>query len=124
MSDEHRQARRFGLPRARQAALDRLARAYADDDIELPDYERRATAVQLADNLDELRRIMDDVPDFDVSALVPGGSTGAAPVHSPSDEANASAPEASAEEMRTALQILGNESRRYWSYGGSSCSEM
>lgn len=108
MTDEYAEARRFGLPRAKEAALDRIARAYADDDMELSDYERRTADIQAAEHLDELQRIMSDVPDFDVTALVPRSD--GAPTRAPGGYA---APEGrrggGAEEgMHTMFQVLGD----------------
>ncbi len=78
MSTDHPTPRRFGLPRIRQAALDRLARGYADDDIEIDDYEHRTEAVNAAESVDEIARIMADVPDFNVDdpAIFSGGAPG------------------------------------------------
>ena len=95
MSEGSQEPRRFGLPRARKAALDRLAQAYADDDIELSEYERRTAAAQSSDSLDELQRIMHDVPDFDLTELVPKTRVGE--------------PAARAEPYKEELQPYGGE---------------
>ncbi len=108
MSEEPGKMRRFGLPRARRAALDRLAEAYADDDIELSDYEQRTTAVHAAEDLDELQRIMHDVPDFDVAPPVPrtgGGENQATAASHPLDASPAERPEL---DMETTVQLLGD----------------
>ncbi|MFP4483978.1 MAG: DUF1707 domain-containing protein [Spirochaetaceae bacterium] len=78
MTTDNPTPRRFGLPKIRQAALDRLARGYADDDIEIDDYERRTEAVNAAESVDEIARIMADVPDFSVDdpALFSGSGDG------------------------------------------------
>lgn len=79
MRTDYPAPRRFGLPKIRQAALDRLARGYADDDIEIDDYEHRTEAVNAAESVDEIARIMADVPDFSVDdpAIFSGGAAGA-----------------------------------------------
>jgi hypothetical protein len=108
MTGEYHEARRFGLPRAREAALDRIARAYADDDIDLSDYERRTADIQSAEHLDELQRIMNDVPDFDVTVLVPPGAGEAA-----KKPRRSGAPERRVDggpdpDMHTMFQVLGD----------------
>lgn len=108
MTDDYREGRRFGLPRAKEAALDRIARAYADDDMDLSDYERRTADIQAAEHLDELQRIMSDVPDFDVTALVPrrDGAPTRAPGGYGAPEGRAGA--GSDEGMHTMFQVLGD----------------
>ncbi|MFW6250010.1 MAG: DUF1707 SHOCT-like domain-containing protein [Alkalispirochaetaceae bacterium] len=108
MSEEEREPRRFGLPRARKAVLDRLARAYADDDIELPEYERRTTAAEAAESVDELQRIMHDVPDFDLSGVVPRAAELSGQERPGSGEEERFVPESPGGAMPTALQLLGD----------------
>lgn len=77
-SEDTPRPQRYGLPKLRTAALERLGRAYADDDLELEDYERRIEAVQAAESVQEIADIMHDVPDFDATgsrspATAPGG---------------------------------------------------
>ncbi len=50
----------------RRAALDRLARAYAEDDLELDEYEERTEALEAAGSLQDVARVMSDIPDFDL----------------------------------------------------------
>lgn len=62
--DENSLPQRYGVPKLRHAALERLARAYADDDLELEDYERRTGEIHAAETVQEIARVMADVPDF------------------------------------------------------------
>lgn len=90
---------RYGLPRLKAAALERLGRAYADDDLELEDYERRTEAVQAAESVQEIADIMHDVPDFDpMGVRSPSPGPGAAPEPAPGPGAHGP----------TEVQILGD----------------
>lgn len=64
MNDDSPLPRRYGLPKLRSKARERLAQAYADDDLELEDYEHRVEAVEAASSVDEVLAVMQDVPDF------------------------------------------------------------
>lgn len=101
-SDETHSPRRYGLPRVRRAALDRLARAYGDDDLELEDYEQRADAVQAAESVEEIASVMADVPDFDAEAISRGElARGTIDLPGVPEEGG---------ELPTAFQILGDRS--------------
>jgi hypothetical protein len=99
-SDEAQSPRRYGLPRVRRAALERLAHAYGDDDLELEDYEHRAAAVESAESVEEIARVMSDVPDFDVDTITRG------PVARRTADVPAARDEGT--ELPTAVQILGD----------------
>jgi hypothetical protein len=94
--------RRFGLPKVRRAALDRLARGYADDDIDLEDYERRTAQVHDAISIDEITNVMHDVPDFSVDEAARASS-----VDQPA-QAEASPPANPGAQPATMLQVLGD----------------
>lgn len=53
----------YGVPRLRTQVLQRLADAFADDNLELAEYERRVRTAQLATTLGELRAVVADFPD-------------------------------------------------------------
>ncbi|MFP4375015.1 MAG: DUF1707 domain-containing protein [Spirochaetaceae bacterium] len=95
MSDEESSLpRTFGVPKLRRAALERLARAYADDDLELEDYERRTGEIHAAETVQEIARVMADIPDFDGDA--------------PRAGAHRSSIEVEEGEHGTAVQVLGD----------------
>jgi hypothetical protein len=73
-SEEDMTPDRYGLPKVRRAALDRLARAYAEDDLELEDYEDRTEALEAAGSLQDVARVMADIPDFDPETFTGGGA--------------------------------------------------
>lgn len=68
-SEETMKPHRYGLPKMRRAALERLARAYAEDDLDLEDYEDRTEALEAAGSLQEVARVMADIPDFHPETL-------------------------------------------------------
>ncbi|MFP4068060.1 MAG: DUF1707 domain-containing protein [Spirochaetaceae bacterium] len=97
---------KYGLPKLRRAALERLARAYADDDLELEDYERRTGEIHAAETVQEVSRVMADVPDFHVDEAGRHGP-GKQPFGHPSPHV-AVPPPGEEGEHGTAVQILGD----------------
>ncbi len=87
------------MPKMRRAALDRLARAYAEDDLDLDDYEARTEALEAAGSLQDVARVMSDIPDFDPQALAPRPPF-VGPVESRANRMDA--------DPATAIQILGD----------------
>jgi hypothetical protein len=102
MAGNEMEPRRFGLPRVRRAALDRLARGYADDDIDLDDYEKRTARIQDAISVDEIAEIMHDVPDFSVDR-----AARSEPAEPPA-EFHAPPPAHADGQPPTMLQVLGD----------------
>lgn len=107
MNDEERSLpQRYGLPKLRRAALERLARAYADDDIELEDYEHRTDELHAAETVQEVVRVMADVPDFNIGELAGQGSS-ERPLGDRSRDAAVDRHGAEGEHG-TAIQVLGD----------------
>ena len=52
----------YGVPKLRRRILERLADAYADDNLELAEYERRVHAAEQATTIDELEALVADFP--------------------------------------------------------------
>lgn len=101
----------YGVPKLRRAALERLARAYADDDLELEDYERRTGEIHAAETVQEIARVMVDVPDFAVDGF---GRTA-------SDEQAVARPPGGAEgEHGTAVQVLGDREIAFADFRGGA----
>jgi hypothetical protein len=97
--DEKSPPQTYGVPKLRRAALERLARAYADDDLELEDYERRTGEIHAAETVQEIARVMADVPDFAVEGFD----------RSPSNAQALERPPRTAEgDHGTAVQVLGD----------------
>ena len=53
----------YGVPRLRRQILQRLADAYADDNLELAEYERRVRAAEDATSIGQLEALVADFPD-------------------------------------------------------------
>ena len=53
----------YGVPRLRGRILQRLADAYADDNLELAEYERRVRAAEHATSIGQLKALVADFPD-------------------------------------------------------------
>jgi hypothetical protein len=112
MDESESTPKKYGLPKVRKAASDRLAEAYAQDDLDLEDYEERTEALQGARSVDEIKQIMSDVPDFHVDAIVGHHTRQAArrEEHAiPSSSVGAGKPPAAGEDMPPmAVQLLGD----------------
>lgn len=52
----------YGVPKLRRQVLQRLADAFAGDDLELAEYERRVRAAELATSIGELEAVVVDFP--------------------------------------------------------------
>ena len=52
----------YGVPKLRRQVLQRLADAFAGDDLELAEYERRVRAAELATRIGELEAVVADFP--------------------------------------------------------------
>ena len=52
----------YGVPKLRRQVLQRLADAFADDNLELAEYERRVRAAELATSIGELEAVVADFP--------------------------------------------------------------
>ena len=52
----------FGVPKYREAIVDVLARAYADNNLELNEYENRLQRAENAQTISELKEIVSDFP--------------------------------------------------------------
>ena len=52
----------YGVPKLRRQVLQRLADAFAGDDLELAEYERRVRAAELATSIGELEAVVADFP--------------------------------------------------------------
>ena len=61
----------YGVPKLRQQVLQRLADAFADDNLELAEYERRVRAAELATTIGELDAVVADFPDLGTTAPAP-----------------------------------------------------
>ena len=64
----------YGVPKLRQQVLQRLADAFAEDNLELAEYERRVRGAELATTIGELEAVVADFPDRDTT--VPSRATG------------------------------------------------
>ncbi len=53
----------YGVPKLRRQVLQKLADAFADDNLELAEYERRVRAAELATTIGELEAVVADFPD-------------------------------------------------------------
>ena len=95
----------FGLPKMRARALDRLARAYAEDDLDLAEYERRTASANAAASVDQIVDLMRDVPDFDLGSY---GST-ASRSTSPTATSGGQPAEFTPSETETRVQVLGDQ---------------
>lgn len=60
--DEHLPSE-YGVPKLRGRILQRLADAYADDNLELAEYERRVRAAEHATSIGQLEALVADFPD-------------------------------------------------------------
>ena len=67
----------YGVPKLRRQILKRLADAYADDNLELAEYERRVRAAEQATTIGQLDAVVADFPD---GPRVAPGSRPATPV--------------------------------------------
>ena len=65
----------YGVPKLRTQVLQRLADAFADDNLELAEYERRVRAAELATTIGELEAVVADFPGD--AGPVPPRETGA-----------------------------------------------
>jgi hypothetical protein len=61
----------YGVPKLRTQVLQRLADAFADDNLELAEYERRVRAAELATTIGELEAVVADFPDRDAPPAPP-----------------------------------------------------
>ncbi|MDE0449682.1 MAG: DUF1707 domain-containing protein [Spirochaetaceae bacterium] len=52
----------YGVPKLRRQVLQKLADAFADDNLELAEYERRVRAAELATTIGELEAVVADFP--------------------------------------------------------------
>lgn len=79
--DDDGQPTAYGVPKLRREVLQRLADAYADDNLELAEYERRVRAAELATTIGELEAVVADFPERGgaaappVTGPVPGSGT-------------------------------------------------
>ena len=64
----------YGVPKLRQQVLQRLADAFADDNLELAEYERRVRGAEMATTIGELEAVVADFPERDTT--VPSRATG------------------------------------------------
>lgn len=62
MSDQQNGDARFGRE-VREAAIDRLCEAFADDRLPMEEFERRLELAHRAETTSELRSLLDDLPD-------------------------------------------------------------
>ena len=77
--DDDRTSSAYGVPKLRRQILQRLADAYADDNLELVEYERRVRAAEHATSIDQLEALVADFPNHrPVSPSEPHGPAGAA----------------------------------------------
>ena len=60
--DDGRTPSEYGVPKLRRQILQRLADAYADDNLELSEYERRVRAAEYAATIDQLEALVADFP--------------------------------------------------------------
>ena len=60
--DDDRTPSAYGVPKLRRQILQRLADAYADDNLELAEYERRVRAAEYATGIDQLEALVADFP--------------------------------------------------------------
>lgn len=60
--DDDRTPSAYGVPKLRRQVLQRLADAYADDNLELDEYERRVRAAEHAISIDQLEALVADFP--------------------------------------------------------------
>ena len=60
--DDDRTPTAYGVPRLRRQILQRLAGAFADDNLELAEYERRVRAAEHATGIDQLEALVADFP--------------------------------------------------------------
>ena len=119
--DEQSLPQTYGLPKLRRAALERLARAYADDDLELEDYERRTGDIHAAETVQEIARVMADVPDFGIEGFGGRQDTGEQPPVAParSHPAPSSFP-AEQGDHGTAVQVLGDREIAFADFRGGA----
>ena len=80
--DDGRTPSEFGVPKLRRQILQRLADAYADDNLELAEYERRVRAAEHASTIAQLEALVADFPGAPgapprASAVPPAPTTGA-----------------------------------------------
>ena len=61
--DDDRMPSAYGVPKLRRQILQRLADAYADDNLELAEYERRVRAAEHATSIGQLEALVADFPD-------------------------------------------------------------
>ena len=64
----------YGVPKLRQQVLQRLADAFADDNLELAEYERRVRGAELATTIGELEAVVADFPERHTPAPPATGS--------------------------------------------------
>jgi hypothetical protein len=64
----------YGVPKLRRQVLLRLADAFAEDNLELAEYERRVRGAELATTIGELEAVVADFPERDTT--VPSRATG------------------------------------------------
>ena len=69
--DDGGQPTAYGVPKLRRQVLQRLADAFADDNLELAEYERRVRAAELATTIGELEAVVADFPERGGSAASP-----------------------------------------------------
>ena len=60
--DDGRTPSEYGVPKLRRQILQRLADAYADDNLELSEYERRVRAAEYAATIEQLETLVADFP--------------------------------------------------------------
>lgn len=60
--DDGRTPSEYGVPKLRRQILQRLADAYADDNLELSEYERRVRAAEYAATIEQLEALVADFP--------------------------------------------------------------
>ena len=60
--DDGRTPSEYGVPKLRRQILQRLADAYADDNLELTEYERRVRAAEHASTIAQLQALVADFP--------------------------------------------------------------
>ena len=61
----------YGVPKLRRQVLQRLADAFAEDNLELAEYERRVRGAELATTIGELEAVVADFPDLGTTAPAP-----------------------------------------------------
>jgi hypothetical protein len=91
MNDEL-EKRRYGLAERRKEVCDLLAQAFAGDQIELEDYERRLDLVNSADSIEEVDSVIHDFPATVRAPAVPEAE-----------------PPATVPEVETKLAIVGDQ---------------